>query len=281
MSRATALFLTNTKTDDAVIKAAAEAAAVDETHLAVLVHTETPTLPINAGGALPYGGPAPLSDWSNDVAEENAALKERCDAINEILARANCSGDPRPFMTAHADIQDAVAQAARTADIAFAAPNLREDEAVMRAMLHGILFHSPIGVVLNAGPELRPAHVMVAWDDSPPAARAVHLALPMLRAAKEVTVACFDPSPLSDGHPYEPGAALSAWLGHHGCKVTIAQFATGGGEIAAALTGRAKELGADLIVSGAYARSRMRQAIFGGTTRSLMDQTDQPVFLAH
>ncbi|MEL7344039.1 MAG: universal stress protein [Pseudomonadota bacterium] len=281
MTRDTALFLTNLDTGDDVIRAAAQASATAQTHLAVLIHTVTPTLPINAMGALPYSGPAPLSDWDTEVSQARTDLKARCKAVNDILARADCAGDTRPYMTADADIQDAVAQAARTADTAFIAPNLRDDGGVFRAMVHGLLFHSPIGVVLNAGPGLAPRHVMVAWDDSPPAARAVHMALPMLKAAGEVTVACFDPSPLSDGQPYEPGAALSAWLGHHGCKVTVAQFATGGGEIASALTARAAELGADLIVAGAYARSRMRQAVFGGTTRRLMDQSDHPILLAH
>lgn len=279
MSTETILFLATTGTQDAEIRTAAESAAADGSHLSVLLHETTPTLPINALGALPYGGPPPVDTWSVEVGEAQKAISARGDAVEGLLAAAGCSGDVRPVLCAYPDIAEMVARAARVADRAVMAANLNEVPDIKKEMLHGILYDAPIGVTLNAPVGLSPKHVMIGWDDGPAAARAVHLALPMLKAANAVTIACFDPTPLSDGQPYEPGAALAAWLGHHGCKLTVAQYPTGGQDVAQGLLARGAELGADLLVTGAYGHSRMRQAIFGGTTRSLIEQTAQPVFL--
>jgi len=70
-------------------------------------------------------------------------------------------------------------------------------------------------------------------------------------------------------------------LTHHGCNVVVQQYPSGGQDIADCLLHRAKEVGADLIVMGAYGHSRMRETIFGGTTRAMIEQGDQAVYLAH
>lgn len=281
MSGETILFLTNLETPMGEINAAAEAARTSGAHLAVLVHTPLPTLPINATGALPYGGHAPLDGWSEEISTARSALSERCAAVDKALADASASGDTRPLICASADIRSSVAQSARTSDVAVMATNLRDAPGDFKDMLHGVLFQSPIGVILNAPVARAPKHIMIGWDDSPAAAHAIHAALPMLKSAGTVTIALFDPEPLSDGSPYEPGAAMAQWLVHHGCRVTVTQYPTGGAEVATSLLKRAHEIGADLIVTGAYGHSRLRQAVFGGTTRSLMEQTEHPVFMAH
>jgi nucleotide-binding universal stress UspA family protein len=63
--------------------------------------------------------------------------------------------------------------------------------------------------------------------------------------------------------------------------VSVQQYSSGGLGIGSCILDRSKEFGADLIVMGSYGRSRAREAIFGGTTRTLIEQTDQAVFLAH
>ncbi|MCR9126989.1 MAG: universal stress protein [Rhodobacteraceae bacterium] len=281
MKRSTVLYHINAETSDADIRASAEGAAAQDMHLGILLHDALPPLPINAYGAMPYGMPSISDDWGARVAEQQAALEVRSDRIGAILGDAGASGDVRPLLCADADIQSYVAQSARTADISVLAANLRDTPTTMRETLHSVLFRSPIGAVLNAHAGIAPRRMMIAWDDSDAAARAVHVALPLLKAADDVTVACFDPEARDNDQTGEPGAALSAWLSHHGCHVTIAQYPTGGREVSDCLTERAAELGIELLVLGGYGHSRMRQAVFGGTTRSMIEQTGLPVLLAH
>ncbi|MFC6582283.1 universal stress protein [Sulfitobacter aestuariivivens] len=74
---------------------------------------------------------------------------------------------------------------------------------------------------------------------------------------------------------------MAKWLSHHGCNVTVSQFPSGGREVGQAIQDRATELGADLVVMGAYGHARMIQTVLGGTTRTMMEQTDLPLMLAH
>jgi len=78
-----------------------------------------------------------------------------------------------------------------------------------------------------------------------------------------------------------PGSDLAEWLSRHGCNVKVAQYPSGGKEIGDCIIGRAKEMGADLVVMGAYGHSRLREDLFGGTTRTLIEPQDLAVLLAH
>lgn len=79
----------------------------------------------------------------------------------------------------------------------------------------------------------------------------------------------------------DPGADVAKWLARHGCNVTVRQFPSGGRDIGDVILERSKECGADLIVMGSYGHSRTREAFFGGTTRTMIEQTEKAVFLAH
>lgn len=256
--------------------------AVDrDNYLAVLIHAPLPTHPISFHGGLSYGGAEMAVDFANKLKESKEALAALTDTFKAIMLELECTGDVRPVLCATADIQHMVELSARYADVVTFAPSLSASSDVMKEMVHSCLFRSPVGALLNCSADLTPENVMVAWDESRAASRAVHLSLPYLKQAKSVTIACFDPTPMTDGHAFEPGAALSVWLAHHGCRVTVVQAPSGGREIADCITDRARELGVDLIVMGGYGHSRLRQAVFGGTTRTMMEQTEHAVFLAH
>jgi nucleotide-binding universal stress UspA family protein len=281
MQNSTALFCVDTETPDSVIKAAAEAAEARNTHLAVVLFGAVPTLPMNIYGALPYGSIAVPDDWPDILNAARTKLRDRTDAVEAVLAAAGASADVRPLFSPHADIMDGVAQSALTSDVALFAPNLREDSAVFKEMLHGVLFRSPIGAILNDNAKWSFERVLLAWNDGLASSRAAHAALPLLRHAKDVQIVCYDPPGSQAGSDVEPGREVAAWLSHHGCEVTLSQLPSGGKEIGACILDRAGETGADLIVAGAYGHSRMRQAVFGGTSRTLIEQNDVPVFLAH
>lgn len=117
--------------------------------------------------------------------------------------------------------------------------------------------------------------IVVAWNDSAEALRAIDAALPFLRQADSVTVATFGPAD-------EPGADpdLLSWLLRHGIEATpVARSpALAGGEPLLSLVA---DQGADMLVMGAYGRARMTEMLLGGVTRTVLEAMTVPVLMAH
>ncbi len=283
MENSTILVAISKECPDADLSRILEAARVQSVHVAVLIVGEMPQIPIYSYGAPPYGTTDVPEDWQNEARAEQDALNAKTDAVEALLKRHDVSGDitivcSEPSLTA-----SSVARRAMLCDLAIASDDLRKKDDLYRQVVHGILFQSPTGVILNsgAGAALAPKHVLVAWNTSLQCARAVHQSLAILRQSDAVTVAVFDPemSEFQDGE--NPGSDVAKWLTHHGCNVTVQQLPSGGREIGDCILEQSQQTGADLIVMGGYGHSRLREGIFGGTTRTLVQQTEQPVFLAH
>ena len=281
MDHQTCLFVIDLDTPDAVVSEMAGRARETDTHLICLLLGESPVLPLNAYGAMPYGSVSVPDHWTELVQQAQAEIKTRGNAVEQILAQSGASGDVHPVSCATMDIKYNVARRALVCDIVNIAQNLRDTPALYREAGHGVLFQSATGLLLNGDPTIGAEHIFVSWDGSIAASRAVHAALPYLRHAKNVTIACFDPEMTEGEDGEDPGVDVASWLSHHGCNVTVGQYPSGGHEIADCIQNRAQEVGSDLIVMGAYGHSRMKQAIFGGTTRAMMEQTDHRLLLAH
>jgi nucleotide-binding universal stress UspA family protein len=238
-------------------------------------------MPFYAYGAMPYGGVAFPDNWAETVQDARNAQKTRVEKIEALLAKSGVSGDIGAKLCATSDVRHAIALHAQVCDMAHIAQNLRETPDLLKEAAHGVLFQSPVGLMMNGSPSIKPKTVFIAWDSSKAASRAVHSALPYLKSAQEVVIGCFDPVTVENQDGADPGTDLATWLSHHGCKVTLTQYPSGGREIGQCIQDRAQEVGADLVVLGAYGHSRMIEAVFGGTTRTMMDQTELPVLLAH
>ena len=283
MENSTILVAISKECPDADLSRILEAARVQSVHVAVLIVGEMPQIPIYSYGAPPYGTTVIPEDWQNEARAEQDALNAKTDAVEALLKRHDVSGDitivcSEPSLTA-----SSVARRAMLCDLAIASDDLRKKDNLYRQVVHGILFKSPVGIILNsgAGAALAPKHLLVAWNTSLQCASAVHQSLAILRQSDAVTVAVFDPemSEFQDGE--NPGSDVAKWLTHHGCNVTVQQLPSGGREIGDCILEQSRQTGADLIVMGAFGHSRLREGIFGGTTRTLMQQTEQPVFMAH
>ncbi len=281
MNRRTILFLMNAQTPDAEISGLAEMAAKDGNHLMCLLIDAAPPLPMYAYGVPPYGGINIPDNWEEIVRDAQTAHQTRVDSIEQLLAQSGTSGTVLAVLTATTDAKRHVARCARVSDEAVIASNLRDAPAFLQEAVSGVLFHSPIGLQINATRHEKPGCVFVAWDSSEAASAAVHAAMPYLKEAREVVIGCIDPVTIADRDGQEPGADLAAWLSHHGCRVTVSQFPSGGRPISDCIRDRARETGADLVVMGAYGHARMIQSVLGGTTRSMVAQTELPVFMAH
>ena len=121
--------------------------------------------------------------------------------------------------------------------------------------------------------------ILVAWNQSDEALHAIRRALPVLKAAEAVEIAVVDPSPYSP-EGSDPGGKLCQMLTRHGVKAEIAVLAKTLPTVTEVLTRRAAETGADMLVMGAYSKSRLREAIMGGATRHMLERANLPVLMA-
>jgi nucleotide-binding universal stress UspA family protein len=124
--------------------------------------------------------------------------------------------------------------------------------------------------------------VLVAWNARREATRAVNDALPLLQKAGSVTVAVINPEKwLMAPHGEEPGADIAQHLARHGVKVQVEVVSTEADHVGEVLRAKAGEIGADLIVMGAYGHSRTRELILGGVTRDMLQEMTVPLFMSH
>jgi nucleotide-binding universal stress UspA family protein len=123
--------------------------------------------------------------------------------------------------------------------------------------------------------------VLVAWNGSREAARAVADAMPLLAAATSVTLLAVDPQPEPGAEGGLPGADIAVHLARHGVKAQVERTVSSDVPIGEVLLSRAADLGADLLVMGAYGHSRVRELLLGGATRSILASMTIPVLMAH
>ena len=123
--------------------------------------------------------------------------------------------------------------------------------------------------------------VLIGWNATREATRAVNDAMPLLMAADVVTVLTIDAREGPDAHGELPGADISLHLARHGVKTTIECTVSAGIQAGEVLLSRAADLGADLLVIGAYGHSRVRELLLGGATRSILQSMTLPVLMSH
>ncbi|ACC70324.1 universal stress protein [Paraburkholderia phymatum] len=123
-------------------------------------------------------------------------------------------------------------------------------------------------------------NVLIAWDGSREAARAVADALPLLENARYVTV---DIVQHADGAREAPvGIDVAAWLDTHGVNASFSATPRHiGANAGATLLNRASDMHIDLLVMGAYGHSRARERVFGGVTRTMLESMTLPVLMSH
>ncbi|MBB3225968.1 nucleotide-binding universal stress UspA family protein [Luteibacter sp. Sphag1AF] len=141
---------------------------------------------------------------------------------------------------------------------------------------HGVLVVPEQAVVTSVGD-----NVLVAWNGSRESALAVHAALPLLRKAGKVTV--IDGSRDEDNDTCAlPDMNICGWLETHRIRAEFRQLPeTAAPSPGPALLEMARADNVDLIVMGAWGRSRLSEMVLGGTTRHLFMQSDIPMLVAN
>jgi nucleotide-binding universal stress UspA family protein len=118
---------------------------------------------------------------------------------------------------------------------------------------------------------------MVCWKDAREPARALTAAMPLVTEAERVVIAAVDEGRASGND----AAAVARELSWHGIRAETQTIAADGRPIATLLSSAAAACGADLVVMGGYSRGPLREEIFGGCTRSVLEHAELPVFLLH
>jgi nucleotide-binding universal stress UspA family protein len=207
------------------------------------------------------------------------------DAERRFRDIAQRHGDERSEWRASlADPAAAVQLSARYADLVVAGQPEAEDEGDLRGLADELVFSAgrPVLFVPYAGrfPALG-KRVLVAWDTGREAARAVTDALPLLQRAEAVEVCAFDPERGRRGHGELPGADIGLYLARHGVKVTVARQSGARYDVGSQILSRAADVGADLVVMGAYGHARVRELVLGGVTRTMLEAMTVPVLMSH
>ncbi|WP_429925501.1 universal stress protein (plasmid) [Agrobacterium vitis] len=175
-------------------------------------------------------------------------------------------------------IDNIVGHAATLVDLMLIGQSVVSDPGTLNAVLDGALFHARVPALISADAAMRleQSTVQVAWADTPEAATAVKASVPILKKAKSVQIVSVD---LADDDRTSV-SALHNYLSYHGVNSSAETIESRGLTIAESLTAYADRIGSDLIVMGAYGHSRLRETVFGGVTRSMIDQPKRAIFLA-
>lgn len=160
----------------------------------------------------------------------------------------------------------------------YGADALPDSEAVVEAALFE--GGAPVLILPEGGlPATLGQHVQIGWNQSDEALHAVRKAMPFLLAAQSVEICVVDPSP-HGAEGSDPGGALCQMLTRQGVRAEIAVLAKTLPTVGEVLARRAVETGTDLVVMGAYGKSRFREAIMGGATRHALENATLPVLMA-
>jgi nucleotide-binding universal stress UspA family protein len=124
-------------------------------------------------------------------------------------------------------------------------------------------------------------NVLVAWDGGHEASRAIADALPLLERARKVNVLAVNADEDSSVGDAPAAARLVAWLSQHGVDVSVVHQQSADVRVGEWLLSQVTESGCDLVVMGGYAHSRVREAVLGGVTRSMLQAMTVPVLMSH
>jgi nucleotide-binding universal stress UspA family protein len=244
-----------------------------------VVDTVLPALALADGS----GGGAMVGTLLDQLREDGLAAAAGVEAdFRETLRREAINGEWR---LVEGILPEQVALHARYADLAVIG-QLDPQAAVLGAgqVVEQVLFATgrPVLVVPYAGTfETLGRRVLVGWNASREAARAVNDALPILIAAESVLVLAVNPADSANPQGEEPGADIALHLARHGVKAKVEHVTAPATPDADVLLNKASELAADLIVVGAYGHSRLREMVLGGVTRTLLQSMTVPVIMSH
>ncbi len=203
---------------------------------------------------------------------------------------AACKG--RPFVTewrlinpGHVGVAETVMDHGRAADLIVTSQRDRSFE--FSALLDvperlAIESGRPVLIIPHSGRFAQfGKRVTIAWNGRREAARATFDALPLLKMAESVRILWINPQDDRARAGDLPTAEIAGALARHGVKCEAATAVASGIKVEDALLSSLTDDGSNLLVMGAYGHSRLREFVFGGATRHVLDHMTVPVLMSH
>lgn len=275
MSFKTILSIIGNREQEADIGKAIDLAVQMDAHLTVLVMdiAIAPTL-----GDYPVG-----TAWLDQRVEDMQALTHAVEQARAALTVANIPFEIEHIYTERGFAHDVIYRRALYADLVVIGEKTRASSLLLTAVVDGAVFEAQRPLLLMSGTQKSASKlrkIVLAWNSRPESGRAAREALELMRHAEAVHVVLVDPDSSYLASGGEPGADMAAYLARHGINVVIDQLPSAGRPVQEILSSHALEIGADLIVMGAYGHSRLRERVFGGVTQSMLEECAVPVFIA-
>jgi nucleotide-binding universal stress UspA family protein len=167
----------------------------------------------------------------------------------------------------------------RVSDIIVLARPGEEWQSPAMVTLESALFESgrPVLIAPPTSPPSLGVNILIAWNRSTEQARTTAFAMPLLRRAERITILTVEGATVAG----PSGAEMARSLRANGIAAEPINLPAGKISAGDVILAKAAELGCDLIIKGAYTQSRLREMIFGGTTRQILANAKLPVLMAH
>ncbi len=213
------------------------------------------------------------------TADRRGKFEAQRDAIAEQLAHAVAHEGGGSLQQIRGKVREVVATQAAQAELVIAGSTGNYSHGEAEDAINAVLFDAaaPLLLMPETVPTSLGARIAVAWERSQAADEAVQAALPLLLAADYVTVLV-----AAERHARAdmPAGIIEA-MRRAGREAVIRRFSFAGRDIGTAILAEAQEIGADLLVMGAFTHMRMFEALFGGATREVLAGATIPLLLHH
>jgi len=255
---------------------AVSVAAALEGHLTGIAFIYDPVVPISGAGYIP----AEIIETQREDNETAAAAAIK--SFNAAADQAGISAEALMTNAGFAGASDQFARMARRFDLAIVGQPHPDMSSVEQIIGETTLFESGRPVIMVPYIQKAPFkndNVMICWDGSRPAARAVADSLPIIGKGGRVEIVIVA-SERGKQDEIE-GADIGQHLARHGLKVDVHRISGGNIDVGDALLSHAADSGADFMVMGGFGHSRLREFVLGGVTRSIFEAMTVPVLLSH
>jgi nucleotide-binding universal stress UspA family protein len=233
----------------------------------------------SAGALFDWAPAIVLDDYRREVVAAAEAAKAR---FEETCQREGLSAESMILNAGAASLPELLARTARRFDLTILPQADPEDERSEEGMIEAALLGSgrPILLVpylLEGGVKFD--RVLVCWDGSHNAARAIADAMPFLTRAQQVEVVTV----ATDGRANDStaGLCIARHLARHDVIVEVRNIVAHGQDVSLRIRSHAAQHSADLIVMGGYGHSRLREFVLGGATRDILESTVAPTLMSH
>jgi nucleotide-binding universal stress UspA family protein len=214
--------------------------------------------------------------------DNEAATETIVEWFAAATASAGVLAEKRILRANMSNAADQFGRIARRFDLAIVGQVEPDGSPVQATVCESTLFESGRPMIIVPYVQTAPLkldRIMVCWDGSRPAARAIADAMPFLKRAKNIEVV----SVTSERGKQDEieGADMGHHLAHHGLKVEVTRIMRGELDVEDVLLSHAADSGADFMIMGGYGHSRLREFVLGGVTRSILRTMTVPTLMSH